>query len=415
MLNKPESKSLDIDFVRDNFPAFKETDLLGWAFFENAGGSWPCQQVVDRLTEFYTHHKVQPYAPYPASTLAGAKMDEAYQKLSAYLNVSPDEVCFGPSTSQNVYVLAQAFSSRWQDGDEIIVTNQDHEANTGPWRRLAERGIVVREWQINPDTGCLELDSLDHLLGPKTRLIAFPHCSNIVAHINPVREICQRARTVNARTVVDGVSYAGHGFPDVDELGADIYLFSTYKTFGPHLGAMTVRSDTMSYLENQSHYFNAEQPRNKLVPAGPDHAQIAAAAGIAEYFDSIFAHHFKDSVEPEQRRNRVHSLFQNHERSLLKRLLDYLENRKDLRVIGPVDPLRRAPTVSIVSRHDHDAMVRKLSRQRVMCWNGDFYSRRLLEALRLEPNSGVLRLSFVHYTSEADIDLLISALDSIGP
>lgn len=406
---------LDVDFVRSNFPAFQEEKLSGWSFFENAGGSWPCRQVVDRLNTFYTRHKVQPYAPYPASTVAGQKMDEAYEKLAAYVNVGPDEICFGPSTSQNVYVLAQAFSSRWQSGDEIIVTNQDHEANTGPWRRLAERGILVKEWKIDPDTGCLELDSLDRLINSKTQLLAFPHCSNIVAHINPVSDICERAREVGARTVVDGVSYAGHGLPDVEKLGADIYLFSTYKTFGPHLGAMIVRSATMDYLQNQSHYFNADDPRNKLVPAGPDHAQIAAAAGIAEYFDCVYEHHFGDGASIEIQRDRVRSMFQEHERRLLQRLLDYLEQRKDLRVIGPMDASKRAPTVSIVSRYDNEAMVQKLAEQNIMCWNGDFYSRRLIEALGINPDSGVLRLSFVHYTSDADIDQLIAALEAIKP
>jgi len=404
---------LDIEFVRSHFPAFSDDELAGWAFFENAGGSWPCTQVVERLHSFYMHHKVQPYAPYNASARAGERMDEAWENIAAYLNVDPVEVSFGPSTSQNVYVLAQAFSANWRTGDEIVVTNQDHEANSGPWRRLADKGIVVREWQVDPATGCLELESLDQLLSAKTRLVAFPHCSNIVAHINPVKKICERVRKVGARTVVDGVSYAGHGFPDVTELGADVYLFSTYKTFGPHLGAMVVRKQTMELLENQSHFFNADQPRSKLVPAGPDHAQIAAAAGITEYFDAVYTHHFNDPANIATRRQRVRSLFQRHERRLLENLLNYLGERADLELIGPANPAERAPTVSLVSRHDHEYLVQQLSEKQIMCWNGDFYSRRLIEALGINPASGVVRLSFVHYTSEGDIRNLIAALDSI--
>lgn len=268
---------LDIDFVRTQFPAFAEPSLAGWAFFENAGGSYACQQVIDRLTGFYTRTKVQPYAPYPAGKQGGAAMDDSYQRIAAYLNVHPDEVNFGPSTTQNVYVLAQAFRAGWSEGDEIIVTNQDHEANGGAWRRLADRGIVVREWRVDPETGALNLDDLDNLLCTKTRLVVFPHCSNIVAHVNPVAEICARAHAVGAKTVVDGVSYAGHGFPDIAALGTDVYLFSLYKTYGPHQGLMVVRRETLAELENQNHFFNAEYPHKKLVPAGPDHAQIAAA------------------------------------------------------------------------------------------------------------------------------------------
>lgn len=404
--------TLDTEFARSNFPAFSDNELKGWAFFENAGGSYPCKQVINRLTDFYQRTKVQPYAPYPASTRAGLHMDESYASVATYLNVEPSEISFGPSTSQNVYVLAQSFLSKWHSGDEIIVTNQDHEANSGPWRRLAEHGIVVREWSVDPVSGCLDLDSLDRLLSDKTRLVAFPHCSNIVAHINPVDEICRRAHAAGAVTVVDGVSYAGHGFPDVDALGTDIYLFSTYKTFGPHLGLMVVREPTLDFLTNQSHYFNSHEPHAKLVPAGPDHAQIAAVAGIGEYFDAIHSHHFDDSTTDTDRSTRVRELFQNHERQLLEKLLGYIETRDDLRLVGPNDPQLRAPTVSLVTERDTEEVVADLRDRNIMCWNGDFYSRRLIEALGINSEDGVLRLSFVHYTSADEVQQLIRALEA---
>ncbi|MDP5345883.1 MAG: aminotransferase class V-fold PLP-dependent enzyme, partial [Paracoccaceae bacterium] len=144
---------LDSAFVRAQFPAFQVPSLQGQAFFENAGGSYPCGQVVARLTRFYTERKVQPYAPYAASELGGAEMDEARSRLSALMGVAGDELSFGPSTSANTYVLAQAFRTWMKPGQAIIVTNQDHEANSGVWRRLADDGIEVREWQIDPDTG----------------------------------------------------------------------------------------------------------------------------------------------------------------------------------------------------------------------------------------------------------------------
>ena len=157
--------TLDIDFVRAQFPAFTEPSLQGQAFFENAGGSYTCRQVVDRLTRFYTERKVQPYAPYEASRLGGEEMDEARVRLAAIMGVDTDEVSFGPSTTQNTYVLAQAFAEYLDAGDVIVVSNQDHEANAGAWRRLALRGIEVREWQLDPDTGHLDPSdlSLDNL------------------------------------------------------------------------------------------------------------------------------------------------------------------------------------------------------------------------------------------------------------
>ncbi|MEZ5892157.1 MAG: aminotransferase class V-fold PLP-dependent enzyme [Parvularculaceae bacterium] len=142
---------LDIDSVRRQFPAFSEPSLKGQAFFENAGGSYMCGQVMDRLTRFHRERKVQPYYAFEASRLGGEEMDEARWRMAAMLNVDTDEVSFGPSTTQNTYVLAQAFAQMLKPGDAIIVTDQDHEANSGPARRL-DRGIEIREWRIDPET-----------------------------------------------------------------------------------------------------------------------------------------------------------------------------------------------------------------------------------------------------------------------
>ena len=181
---------LDIEYIRKQFPAFEKKALDGQAFFENAGGSYTCKPVIDRLYRYYNERKVQPYAPYEASTLAGDEMDEARERISQILGVDTDEVSFGPSTTQNTYVLAQAFGQYLKTGDAIIVTNQDHEANTGPWRRLVDRGVEVREWQIDSETGSLNIQDLMAILDDNVKLVCFPHCSNIVGEINDVEKIC---------------------------------------------------------------------------------------------------------------------------------------------------------------------------------------------------------------------------------
>ena len=182
----------DLDFVRSQFPAFQSPVLSTHAFFENAGGSYPCVQVVDRLTRFYRDRKVQPYGPYPGAQAGGAEMDEARTRLAAMMGVAREEVSFGPSTSANTYVLAQAVR-KWLagTGGAVVVTNQDHEANSGVWRRLAEEGIEVREWKLDRATGSLDLETLDsHLADGKVKLVCFPHCSNVIAEINDVAAIC---------------------------------------------------------------------------------------------------------------------------------------------------------------------------------------------------------------------------------
>jgi selenocysteine lyase/cysteine desulfurase len=213
---------LDLDFVRAQFPAFSEASLEGFAHFENAGGSYACRQAIEWLDRYYRQTKVQPYYPFPPSRAAGEQMDAARERMAAWLGVGSDELHFGPSTSQNTYVIAQALRRTLLPGDEIVVTNQDHEANVGVWSRLQDEGVVVREWKVDPDSGELHAGDLQALLRPRTRVVAFTHCSNVVASVNPVREFTDMAHRAGAWAIVDGVSFCPHGLPDIEALGADI-------------------------------------------------------------------------------------------------------------------------------------------------------------------------------------------------
>ncbi|WP_298848621.1 aminotransferase class V-fold PLP-dependent enzyme [uncultured Ruegeria sp.] len=405
--------SLDIDFVRAQFPAFSEPSLQGQAFFENAGGSYTCKPVIDRLTRFYTQRKVQPYAPYETSRLAGDEMDEARTRMAAILGVDTDELSFGPSTTQNTYVLAQAFRQWMQPGEAIVVTNQDHEANSGPWRRLSEAGIEVREWQIDPETGSLNPQDLENMLDEKVRLVCFPHCSNVVGEINPVTEITAIAHAAGAFVCVDGVSYAPHGFPNVGDLGPDIYLFSAYKTYGPHQGCMVIRRTLGELLPNQAHYFNGDVLYKRFTPAGPDHAQIAASAGMADYVDLLCAHHGGPASDAAEKGAFVHDLMRSHEVSLLQPVLDAVKDRNAVRVIGTSDANRRAPTVALSLNRPAEAVAAELTQYSVMAGGGDFYAVRPLKAMGVDPDQGVLRVSFTHYTSQQEIDQLLEALERV--
>ncbi|MEP1327756.1 aminotransferase class V-fold PLP-dependent enzyme [Pseudophaeobacter sp.] len=405
--------ALDIEFVRGQFPAFQEPSLQGQAFFENAGGSYTCSQVIDRLTRYYTQRKVQPYAPYEASRLAGAEMDEARQRLAAMMGIETDELSFGPSTTQNTYVLAQAFRQFLKPGEAIVVTNQDHEANTGPWRRLADEGIEVREWQIDPQTGHLDPAKLESLLDEKVRLVCFPHCSNVVGEINPVTEITALSHAAGAFVCVDGVSYAPHGVPNVGELGPDIYLFSAYKTYGPHQGLMVMRRELGELLPNQAHYFNADCLYKRFTPAGPDHAQVAASAGMADYIEALSDHHGGPSEGAAAKASFVHDLMRAHEVELLQPLLDAMKARNDLRLIGPSDAALRAPTVALALNRAAAPVAAQLAEHGIMAGGGDFYAVRALTELGIKPDEGVLRLSFTHYTSQEEVEQLIKALDLV--
>ncbi|SFB74861.1 aminotransferase class V-fold PLP-dependent enzyme [Tropicimonas isoalkanivorans] len=406
--------ALDVDFVRQQFPAFSEPTLEGQVFFENAGGSYTCRQVIDRLTRFYHQRKVQPYAPYAAAEAAGAEMDEARARLAALLGVGSDELSFGPSTSANTFVLANAVRLWLTPGEAVVVTDQDHEANSGPWRRLADEGIEVREWRIDRQTGRLDPEQLEPLLADgHVRLVCFPHCSNVVGEINDVAAITALAHADGAFTCVDGVSFAPHGLPDVGVLGADVYLFSSYKTYGPHQGIMVIRRQFGFELPNQGHFFNGDTLYKRFTPAGPDHAQVAACAGMVDYVEALAAHHGISCKTPVETGVAVQRLMRAHETELLQPLLDYVAGRNDVRLLGPSAADGRAPTVALALDRPGEDVAAELSGHGIMAGGGNFYAVRPLKAMGVDPAKDVLRLSFVHYTTRDEVNRLIAALDAV--
>jgi cysteine desulfurase family protein (TIGR01976 family) len=403
--------ALDLNFVRSNFPAFFEPSLEGFGFFENAGGSYACSQVTERLHRFYRQTKVQPYHDFAASAEAGAQMDSARRRWASCLNADTEEIHFGPSTSMNTYVLGRALAAQLRPGDEVVVTNQDHEANIGAWRRLEADGMIIREWQVDPATGELDPADLYALFSDRTRVVAFTHCSNIVGSIHPVRELTDRVHEAGAIAIVDGVSFCPHGLPDLRQLGADVYLFSLYKVYGPHLGVMYLREGLNAALPNQGHYFNTGISGARFTPAGPDHAQIAAANGVIDYMEAVYAHHHDSPAAPAEMAAAVANLFRQQEIELLQPLLDFLSGHPRVQLIGRARAEERAPTVSFTVRDMRSAeLVSRLIERNLGPGLGHCYAYRLIEAMGIDIDDGVVRLSFVHYTTQEEVRQLIEAL-----
>lgn len=408
--------TIDLEFTRQQFPAFAEPSLSQTIFFENAGGSYMAASVFSRLNEYYRRLKVQPYYPNPVSTEAGEWMTQSYSALAKWMNTSPDSIYFGPSTSQNTAVLAQAILGWIQAGDAIVVSQQDHEANIGVWQKLEKVGITIKPWKVKPETGALDIDALDRLLTPDVKLLTFSHCSNILGEINPVGVICDIAKNKQVKTVVDGVSFAGHGLPNIAELGADVYLFSLYKVFGPHLGVMVIQPDMAELLSNQSHFFNAEIREKRLYPAGPDHAQVAAVNGVSEYFEALYQHHFADTEEVsiDHKAQAVRQLIQETETTLIAPLLDFFNHHPAITIVGPKSTESRAPTIAIaIEGHNPKEIAAALGKQNIMCGAGHFYSYRLLDALGIPTEQGLLRFSLVHYNSKKEVETVINSLSGL--
>jgi selenocysteine lyase/cysteine desulfurase len=369
--------------------------------------------------EHYNHHtRVQPYSRYPSSAEAGEAMDRAHIGWAQALNIDPTELTVGPSTSINTYVMAQAMGDHWRSGDEIIVTNQDHEANSGAWRRKAEeKGVGIRQWEVERDSGLLDVDRLTPLLNEKTRGVFFTHCSNIVGTVNPVAQICKTVKSASdALVFVDAVAYAPHHVSDLKALGVDGYAFSLYKVFGPHQGLMYVNAGIRDRLNSQAHYFNRGNPAKDFNPAGPQHAQVAACAGVLDYFDDLHRHHFGESESSRNARLQdIHGLVLEHENSLAAPLLDYLHAHPGLRLIGKPHTRDgdRAPTIAFRPLGQSAAeLTRKLQDRGIGTEHGNFYAHRLIRDLGFDTDDGVVRLSLVHYGNGEDVERILAALDS---
>tara|TARA_Y100001970_G_scaffold70855_1_gene90164 strand:+ start:712 stop:1959 length:1248 start_codon:yes stop_codon:yes gene_type:complete len=408
---------LDLEYVKAQFPAFKDPLSSKWTFVENAGGSYVPHNVITHLNDFMTSTKVQPYADFEISKIAGQNMDKATQLFADIINAKKDEIIVSGSTTMNMYVLSNAIKHILKPGDEIIVTNQDHEANIGAWRRLASSGVIIKEWKLNPENAELEIDDLKSLLSNKTKIVSVTHCSNIVGSINNLKLIAKIVHEYDAYIIGDGVSYAPHGFPNVKDLDVDFYAFSLYKTYGPHLGLLYGKKEILDKLANQNHEFLEGEVPYTLNPGGPNHEELSSLIGIHEYFDDLYMHHFSEkNISTRNKIDHINELIANHEEEITNPLLEFINSHKNIQLIGKnkIVNKNRAPTIAFTFTNKSSKIVaQELVQQGIATRNDNFYAWRCLKALGIDTNDGVVRTSFVHYNTSEDIIKLINALKKI--
>ena len=404
--------SINMDFVRNSFPSLQK----GTVFLDNAGGSQVAQQSIDHIVSFLSGETVQLGASYAASQKAGAAVADGRAALATMMNATrPEEVVMGATATQLLDQLARGLVQGWKEGDEVIVTNFDHEANIGPWRALEARGITIREWKIPAGSDLPDMDDLRALLTDRTRMVALTHTSNIFGTIMPIRKIADIVHDAGAKICVDGVAYAPHRAIDVQALDVDYYVFSVYKVYGPHHAALYGRYDLLlNDAKNINHYFYGEDKvPNKLEPGNPNYELAAGCRGIVVYLEEFAAAHGVNATG----RAAVEAAFDvmaDHEAVLAERLLSYLRAREDITILGQEgsDRAARVPTISfIVNGKSSEALVRAVDPSGIGIRFGDFHSKRLVESMNLSSGDGVIRASAVHYNTVEEIDRLIDQLE----
>ncbi len=405
----PET-SLDIVRVRSEFPALKK----GSVFFDNAGGSQVLNRVADRIHDYLLNHSVQLGASYRASQDASEKVLAARRSVAELVNAAhDDEIVMGGSSTGLMFLLVQAILPGIKAGDEIIVTDTDHEANVGAWLRLQQAGAVIKIWQVDHATFSLPLDQLEGLLSPRTKWLAMTHASNVLGTVNPVAQVAAMVHAVGARLCVDGVAYAPHRLVDVQATGADVYVFSFYKVFGPHYAVLWGKKDFLLGLPSLNHYFiGAGELPYKLQPGNVNFELSYGCIGISDYLITI-GKELGASGSDRACMQLAFKHFAQHEDRLCEMLLSFLRNQNGVRIIGlqQIRDGQRMPTVSfVVAGKQSEDIVRFVDQFDIGIRFGDFYAKRLIETLGLQQQGGVVRVSIAHYNTTEEMALLIEKL-----
>ncbi len=407
--------SLNLDMIRAEFPALATNTV----YLDNAGGSQVLRRVADRIHDYLLTTSVQLGANYAESQSASEKVLTARRSVAELINAYHDEeVVMGGSTTGLMYLLTQAILPSIQAGDEIIVTNSDHEANIGGWSRLAAAGALIKVWAVDPDSLQLELADLDALLTARTKWVAMTHASNVLGTINPVSEVARRTHAAGARLCVDGVAYAPHRLVDVQASGADVYVFSFYKVFGPHYAVLWGKRDFLLSLPTLNHHFiGAEVLPYKLQPGNVNFELSYGCIGISEYLAHVgTALDANTNRSNRERMQLAFNAFAQHEDRLAEKLLAYLRSKAKVKIIGltQVGNSHRMPTISfVVANRLSETVVRHMDSFNIGIRFGDFYAKRLISALDLAAHGGVVRVSIAHYNTAEEIDLLVRHLDEV--
>ncbi|EAQ89310.1 hypothetical protein CHGG_05929 [Chaetomium globosum CBS 148.51] len=394
--------ALDMDEVRGNFPALAG----GNVYFDNAGGSLTLGAVAERIRDYLLNTNVQLGASYATSQVATKRYAEGYAAAAEFIGASPEEVALGPSTTQLLYNVSYALN--FQEGDEIIVSIIDHEANIAPWVLLAQRqNLTLKWWHPNtttttPTNPTLLASDLPALLTPKTRLVTCTHASNILGTIHDIRAITAtvRAHSPHALVCVDAVAYAPHRPIDVRALGADFYTFSWYKVYGPHLALLYASPRALAALRSLGHFFNNHRSlEDKLGLAAAGYELVHALPAVVAYLRGGEGGRWAGVAA--------------QERALQGVLLGWLAGREDVTVYGEGGSSGgggdggedvRVPTVSFTVRGwGSRALVERVEAE---CegavgfrW-GSFYSKRLVSEVLGLGEKGVVRVSMVHYNTD---------------
>lgn len=405
--------SLDVERVRSQFPALAASrDRPGRPIFLDApGGTQVPASVVSAVRRYLLEYNSNTDGAYEPSRRTDEMIAKARQHAGSFVGGDPDGIAFGQNMTTLNFSLVRAIGRTLQAGDEILTTALDHDANISPWLLLAQdRGVVVREVGLGPGLD-IDLDDLHAKLSDRTRVVAFCLASNAVGTVTQAREIAAAAHRAGALAWGDAVAYAPHRRIDVNALGVDVLLCSSYKFFGPHLGMAWIRPELASALPADRVRPAAETPPGHRFETGTlNHEGLAGFVAAVDYLASLGSGRDLTTML-----DGAYDAIRRHEADLCRAFGARVSELVGVRAVGPAgDGPNRVPTFGLIcERKTPRQLAAELNEAGIYTWDGNFFAKRVVELLGLDLEEGLLRVGMAHYNTASEVDQFLAALEPL--
>jgi len=415
----------NVDDVRVQFPALSKT-VNGYpaAFLDGPGGTQVPLRVVSKINNYLFYHNANSGGPFATSRESDALYQKAREVYADFFNCLPEEVAFGANSTSNNFKLALGLLRILKPGDEILITDIDHEGNRSPWRILEEFGMVIKSAAVDPETCTLKMDDFAAKLSEKTKVVAVNWAANACGTITDVKKCIELAHEKGAITVIDAVHYAPHRWMDVKDINADVVLCSAYKFFGPHLGVIYVKKEVGEKLKTIKVLIEESNIMPWKLETGTPAMELACGAAEAvEFIAEIGKQHEKYFINElgsltGRRRFIVAGMMaiDEYEEPLAKKLRTKLAQIKGVKVYGPPEGHPRTSTVSFtMDGVDSREIGEYLGDRGLYVWTGHFYAVQIIDhVLGLEKQGGVVRVGLAPYNIESEIDRVIEAVEEFA-
>jgi cysteine desulfurase family protein (TIGR01976 family) len=416
------SPTLDVSCARAQFPALSQT-VSGHpiAFLDGPGGTQVPQCVIDAICDYLRSNNANTCGAYQTSRNTDHVIAEARAAMADFLGCDSDEIVFGPNMTTLTFAMSRAIGRELGPGDEILLTHLDHDANVSPWRALEERGVKIQFADVREEDCTLNMGDLAAKINSRTRLVAVGYASNAVGTINDVKTIIRLAHDAGALAYIDAVHYAPHGPIDARELDCDFLACSTYKFFGPHMGVLYGKREHLARFAPYKVRANTNAVPQRWEWGTLNHECIAGVTACVDYLADLGRRSFgAERTHQTTRREALQSayrLIRAHERNLSERMLGGLAEIPGLRLYGISDPAyidSRCPTFAVrIKGHTPLELATRLGERGIFTWDGNYYALNLTERLNVEKDGGFLRIGFVHYNTEEEVDRVLGELKAI--